>query len=128
MGPSPPSSRHPKRANPVGQKNLLRGFSKSSMWTDLSRQSVSGICSDWHLHARTYRTGGHNCRVGLRTRDLFLFPSAFGNRLHLHLWVNGAAKIRAPDATGDDSRDRTRVSKVPHVRRDLLLLVVASRI
>ena len=34
------------------------------MWNDLSRQSVSGICSDWHLLARTYRTRGHNCRLG----------------------------------------------------------------
>jgi 4-amino-4-deoxy-L-arabinose transferase-like glycosyltransferase len=91
-----------ERANPIGQKHLLRGFPKPSVWTDLSRQSISGICSDWHLHARTYRTGGHNCRLGLRTRDLFLFPSAFGDRIHLHLWFNGVPKIRAADATGND--------------------------
>lgn len=29
-------------------------------------------------------------------------PSAFDDGIHLYLWVNGAAKIRAADATGDD--------------------------
>ncbi len=55
--PLVPFCRRSERANPVGQKNLLRGFPKPSLRTHLSRQSVSGICSDWHLHARTYRTG-----------------------------------------------------------------------
>src|SRR4029450_8707596 len=29
--------RRSERANPVGQKNLLQGFSESSLWIDLSR-------------------------------------------------------------------------------------------
>ena len=41
--------------------------------------------------------------LGSEPRDLFLFPSAFGNRIHLHLRVNGAAKICAANAGGDDS-------------------------
>ena len=74
-------------------------------------QSVSGICSDWHLScANTPNRDDTIAVLGSGTRDLFLFPSAFGDRIHLHLRVNGAAKIRAADAGGDDSaRSNARV-------------------
>src|ERR1043166_9524150 len=105
------------RTDPVGEKNLLRGFCQSSLWTALPRESVFGSCSDRHLLARSYLAGRYNRCPGVRTGDLFLLPSTFGDRIYLHLRPDGAATIRAANATGDDSRDRRDTSRVPGIRR-----------
>src|SRR5581483_1778521 len=84
---------------------------------DLWRQPIPRSTNRFGLSPATHCGEFANRCPGIGARNLLLQPSAFRNRLHLHLRVDGRTEVCVADATTNDQRNSSRASRSHRFRK-----------